>query len=70
MSSPCRLLVVSLSSPWQDHVYELLNTIDANQCFFDIVSDTQGVPGGPQGSWRCSQGLWGALWRGVDWCSP
>lgn len=34
--------------PSQDHVYELLNTIDANQCFFDIVS---GTPGG---------GLWGA----------
>uniref|UniRef100_A0A8C0IRH6 Uncharacterized protein n=1 Tax=Chelonoidis abingdonii TaxID=106734 RepID=A0A8C0IRH6_CHEAB len=22
--------------PWQDHVYELLNTIDASQCYFDI----------------------------------
>lgn len=26
------------SLSFQDHVYELLNTIDACQCFFDIVS--------------------------------
>lgn len=34
-----------MSSPCQDHVYELLNTIDASQCFFDIVSGAPGVPG-------------------------
>ena len=32
-----------LSPPCQDHVYELLNTIDASQCFFDIVSGARGV---------------------------
>lgn len=26
---------------FKDHVYELLNTIDACQCFFNIVSDTE-----------------------------
>lgn len=30
------LILISNSTP-QDHVYELLNTIDACQCHFDIV---------------------------------
>lgn len=37
--------MVPVTPPCQDHVYELLNTIDASQCFFDIVSGAQEVPG-------------------------
>ena len=31
-------LIETSNLPFQDHVYELLNTIDACQCFLDIVS--------------------------------